>query len=284
MIQSPTGLVDLHLHTTASDGRCTPAELVRRAAAAGVAVMAVTDHDTTAAVDAVQAAAGPLGVHAISGIEITAVADGRDVHVLGYFLDHSDSKLQAFLTDQREARVARVEAIGARLAALGLPVDVQTLVEAARASAGSSIGRPQLARALVAAGHAADVREAFDRWLGNDGPAFVPRAGSPPETVIQVIHDAGGVASLAHPGKTFVDERIPHLVAAGLDAVEAYHPDHDETLVARYVGIARRFGLMMTGGSDFHGDPSHGLTPGSVALPPEEWNRLRHFRPRHASS
>lgn len=240
--------------------------------------MAVTDHDTTAAVAEVRAAARVRGIDAISGIEITAVENGRDVHVLAYFFDTGNRELESFLAAQREARMARVEAIGTRLASLGVPVNVEGLLRDARTQSGRSIGRPQVARAMVAAGHVVDTREAFDRWLGNDGPGFVPREGATPEAVVEVIHRAGGMASLAHPGKTSIDGRIPALAAAGLDAIEAFHPDHDAALVARYRAMAGSLGLLLTGGSDFHGDPAHGRTPGSVPLPQAEWERLRHGR------
>ncbi|MBI4887800.1 MAG: PHP domain-containing protein [Acidobacteria bacterium] len=267
--------VDLHLHTTASDGRCTPRELVDRVSDAALTVMAVTDHDTTAAVADVQARARSHGIEAISGIEITAVEDGRDIHVLGYFIDPLHEALQTFLAVQRQARLTRIEAIGVRLAELGMRVDVRPLVEAATAQRGRSVGRPLVARALVEAGYVADTREAFDRWLGRGCPAFVARAGATPEVVIGVIHEAGGIASIAHPGKADLAARIPSLAAAGLDAVEVFHPDHDDSLVALYLQIARDLRLCTSGGSDFHGDPAHGRSPGSVTLPPEEWDRLR---------
>ena len=236
--------------------------------------MAVTDHDTTAAVGEVTRAAAARGIRAIPGIEITAVETGRDVHILGYFLREDDARLAEFLGRSRAARIARVEAMAARLASLGVPIDVGALVDEARRQTGRSIGRPQVARAMVQAGHVADVRQAFDRWLGNDCPGFIAREGAPSERVIDIIHAAGGVASLAHPGKTGIDGRIPALAAAGLDALEAFHPDHDATLVERYVRMARELGLLMTAGSDYHGDPAHGRTPGSVTLPSDEWARL----------
>ena len=244
--------------------------------------MAVTDHDTTASVAEVQALARARSIDAISGIEITAIDAGRDVHVLGYFVEPGHAGLSAFLTRQREARVARVEAIGQRLASLGVPIDLEGLLADARQHNGRSIGRPQVARAMVTAGHVADTREAFDRWLGQGLPAFVPRQGAASEHVIAVIHDAGGVASIAHPGKSITDARIASLHAHGLDALEAFHPDHDATLVDHYVALAGRLGLLMTGGSDFHGDPSHGLAPGSVTLPAAEWQRLSAARHLHA--
>lgn len=271
--------IDLHLHTTASDGRCTPRELVERAAQAGVSILAVTDHDTTAAVADVRRAALEHGMQAVSGIEITAVGDGRDLHILGYLFDPLHQALAAFLLAQRAARIARVEAIGARLASLGVPIDVEPLVGRARRESGRSIGRPQVARAMVEAGHVGNTREAFDRWLARGRPGFVPRAGALPGAVIEIIHDAGGIASLAHPVQLGPEPPIKALVDAGLDAVEVFHPDHDAALVERYLLLARELDLLVTGGSDFHGDPTHGLTPGAVTLPAAEFARLIDARP-----
>lgn len=274
--------IDLHLHTTASDGRSVPAELVAHAAAAGLTVIAVTDHDTIAAVRDTQAHAATHGIDVVPGIEVTAVEDGQDVHVLGYFIDIDDAALASFLTRQRADRLTRVEAIGRRLTALGMPIDADALLRDAGRQEGRSIGRPQVARAMIAAGHVADLAEAFDRWLGRDRPAFVPRTGPPPETVVAVIHRAGGLASLAHPGRTAIDSRIPSLCAAGLDALEVYHPDHDASLVERYDSLAAALGVLTTGGSDFHGDPARSLGPGAAMLPVPAWERLRAARQRHA--
>jgi predicted metal-dependent phosphoesterase TrpH len=275
-------MIDLHLHTTASDGRSTPRELVERAAAAGITVMAVTDHDTMTALPDVQACASEDGIEAIPGIEITAVDDGRDVHVLGYFLDPSEPALNQFLSAQRATRVARVHTIAARLAELGAPIDLQALLDEAERNPGRSIGRPQVARALLEAGHVTNMQEAFDRFLASGAPAFVTRPGSPPEVVAGIIHRAGGLASLAHPGRTRIDARIPDLAAAGLDALEVYHSDHSASVVERYRQLASSLGLLMTGGSDFHGDPARGIEPGASTVPMPEWRRFSDARRRHA--
>jgi len=276
-------LVDLHLHTTASDGRCTPAELVARAAAAGVTVMAATDHDTTAGIAETRAHAGRRGIRSIPGIEITAVADGRDVHMLGYFFDPDDAALAEFLAAQRATRVARIGAIAERLASLGMPVDISPLLAEAARQTGKSIGRPKIARVMIDAGYVADTREAFDKWLARGCPAFVERAGASPEEVIAIVHRAGGLASLAHPGRTGIDDRIPALCDAGLDVIEVYHSDHDAAAVDRYGRLARDLGLLVSGGSDFHGDPAHGFEPGGAALPVQDWERLYAARDRHAA-
>jgi 3',5'-nucleoside bisphosphate phosphatase len=135
---------------------------------------------------------------------------------------------------------------------------------------------------MIDAGHVADTREAFDKWLGPDCPAFVPRSGPTPEHVVEAIHRAGGLASLAHPGRTKIDARIPALARAGLDALEVYHSDHDAAAIEAYRAMAIGLSLLITGGSDFHGDPAHGLKPGSAGLPEDDWQRLRAARHRHA--
>ena len=274
-------MIDLHTHTTASDGRCTPAELVTRAIACGVTVLAVTDHDTVAGWAPAAEASATTDLDLVSGIEITAVVDGKDVHVLGYFIDVDSLALEAFLAAQRQRRIDRVHTIVDRLAALGIQLDVEAILEPVRANPTTSVGRPWIARALVAGGHVPSVKEAFERWLAHGRPAFVPRMAAAPEEVFARIHEAGGIASLAHPGPVGHDEWIPCFVAAGLDALEAYHSDHDERTTREYLQLARRLGLAVSGGSDYHGDQSHGAGgPGSVALPLEEYERLMARRSR----
>jgi 3',5'-nucleoside bisphosphate phosphatase len=312
--------IDLHLHSTASDGRLTPAQLVDAVDAAGVSTMALTDHDTLAGIPEVAALCERAGIELVPGIEITAVENGRDVHVLGYFVEipggnasrnlpstrtdstsgddrraglaasvtggpaasHAASTdFATFLAAQREGRLERIEEIVRRLAALGMPLDLTALLSSG-GPAGRSVGRPIVARALVAGGYVASVAEAFDRWLGIGCPAFVPRNGAPVAHVIETIHHAGGLASLAHPGRTRLDDRLEELCGAGLDALEVFHSDHAPEVVAHYRQRARELGVLMTGGSDFHGEPERDLRPGSATLPHEEWARLSDARRRHA--
>jgi 3',5'-nucleoside bisphosphate phosphatase len=269
-------LIDLHTHTTASDGRCSPAELVARAATAGVDVLSVTDHDTTASADAAMAACTSAGIDFVPGIEITAVVDGRDVHVLGYFIDPDSPSLEIFLAEQRLRRIERLRQIIDRLKALGISLDAEAVLQPGQDDTKKAAGRPWIARALVAGGHVADTKEAFDRFLGTGKPAFVPRIGAPPVDVIRRIHTSGGIASLAHPGLLGRDDLIPGFAAAGLDALEAHHSKHSPIDVSRYVAMAGECGLAVSGGSDYHADPSHdrgGL--GSVSLPREAFQALK---------
>jgi predicted metal-dependent phosphoesterase TrpH len=290
-------LIDLHTHTTASDGRLAPAELVARAADAGVTVLAVTDHDTIASSDAAAAACPAAGIAFVPGIEITAVYDGVDIHVLGYFIDHRLPALLKFLADARRQRLDRAREIIRQLARRGVPLEVDPILQPALDNESASIGRPWIARALVAAGHVPTTNDAFDRWLSPGRPAFVPRVGPSPEAVFARIHDAGGVASLAHPAVTNVadDVWIDDLARSGLDAIEAYHSGHDAEAVAHYLALAASLGLAISGGSDYHGNDepgtdakrrlSHGpAAPGAVSLPREAYDRLAARRPTMRAS
>jgi predicted metal-dependent phosphoesterase TrpH len=269
-------LIDLHLHTTASDGTLAPAALVARAAAAGITVLSVTDHDTIAGLDEARAAASAAGVEFVPGIEITAIDQSRDVHVLGYFIDAGSAALGTFLAEQRARRVHRVGRIGERLRELGCPIDLGPLLDAATGARGRSVGRPQIADILTAGGYTTGRDDAFDRLLGDGRPAFVPRAGETPERVIEVIREAGGVASLAHPALLGRDELVPRLARAGLAALEVRHSDHDEAAEQHYRALARRYGLAVSGGSDYHGEGGRrGASLGAVTLPKLDYERLR---------
>ena len=265
-------MIDLHTHTTASDGRCSPADLVARAVRAGVQVLALTDHDTTAGCAAAAAACRHAGVTFVPGIEITAVLDGDDVHMLGYFIDTDSTDLAAFLAEQRMRRIGRVRRMVARLADAGIVLDADAIVRPAEEDMTRSAGRPWIARALLSDGHVTSTKEAFDLWLGSGRPAFVPRDGASPAEVVARIHGAGGLASLAHPVLVGRDALVGELAGAGLDALEVYHWKHDAAATMRYLGLARAHRLLVTGGSDFHGDEAHGPQhPGAVALPEHAW-------------
>lgn len=264
-------MIDLHLHTTASDGSLTPPALAVEAARAGLRTISVTDHDTTAGLADAAAACEQLGLRLIPGVEVTAVEEGRDVHVLGYFIDPDNPELREFLMRQRADRVRRVRDIGERLRALGCPVALDGLVQSAGGGRTRAVGRPQVADALVAAGHAASRRDAFDRLLAEGRPAFVARCGAPVRDVVRVIVRAGGIASLAHPGLTNVDARIGEFARDGLHALEVRHTDHDAEAEARYRRLAGDLGLAVSGGSDFHGnDTGRAPAPGAVTIGPED--------------
>lgn len=269
-------MIDLHLHTTASDGRSSPEDLVRAAARAGLDTIAVADHDTVAGLDRTAAACAHAGVIWVPGIEITAMRDDVDVHVLGYFFDQRSPVLATFLEAQVVDRYRRLEAMTAKLAALGITLDMEQVLAGQGGVDARWVGRPVLARALVRAAYVQTTREAFERFLGDGRPAWVPRRAPRPEEVVALIHEVGGLASLAHPGLLGRDHWIPEMAAAGLDALEVYYGDQPPELTERYRAMARRLGLAMTGGSDYHGDPVHGTDmPGSMTLPIEAFQELK---------
>lgn len=269
-------MIDLHTHTTASDGTSSPADLVNEAQAAGITTMAVTDHDTTAGIAPARAEAERRGLALVTGIEITAILDGRDVHTLGYFFDEQDAALLEFLARQRDTRRQRVLEMGRRLDALGVPVKLEEILATVSTDSGRAVGRPLIAAAMVRAGYVTDIADAFDRYLGQGQPAYVERMGASPADVIERITRAGGLASIAHPARARVDHGLEGFVDAGLHAIEVYHPDHEPDDVERYRAFARDHRLLVTGGSDYHGMGS-GRTSGlgRVNLPQKDFDRLQ---------
>ncbi|MDI6893243.1 MAG: PHP domain-containing protein [Bacillota bacterium] len=258
------GRFDLHVHTTASDGTWDPARVVREAARLGLAGVAITDHDTVAGVAEGVAEGARAGITVVPGVEVGAERGSEEVHVLGYFVDVDHRGLRATLLRLQGSRERRMERMAERVARLGMPVSLQRVRELA---AGGALGRPHMARALVEAGYATSVKEAFERFLERGRPGYVPREHISPEAAVGVIREAGGAGVLAHPGLLRDDSFIPDLVACGLAGIEVYYPEHGPEAVARYRAMARRLGLMATGGSDFHGGPDYPARLGQVTVP-----------------
>ena len=266
------GAVDLHAHTTASDGSFTPRELVREAARRGLRVLAVTDHDSTDGLaGALDEAARHPPLHIVPGIEINCDVGDAEVHILGYYVDHEAQWFQDFCRAQREERRARVRRIAARLGELGMPIDPDEVFALVREG---SAGRPHVAQAMVKRGHVPSVRAAFDRYLAAGKPAYVPRTRVTPEDAVRVIRKATGVPVLAHPGLSGHDELIPGLIAAGLMGIECYYREHSAVQTAGYLEICRARGLVPTGGSDFHGPAVRASTLGVPVVPMACWEAL----------
>ena len=267
------GGVDLHSHTTASDGTLAPRELVRLAARQGVRVLAVTDHDSTDGLPDAVEEAKHHDLEIVPGLEINCDVPGSEIHVLGYCVDWQAPWFQAFLAEQRAERTARVHRIVARLTELGMPLTAEEVF--AICDEGSP-GRPHVARAMVQRGYVKSVREAFDRWLHAGGPANVPRRRLTPAGAVAVIRRARGVPVLAHPGLANRDELIPELVAAGLAGIETYYPEHSAGQIEAYHRLCRQHGLVATGGSDYHGPQTgRAATLGTPHVPLEVWHALR---------
>jgi len=244
-------MIDLHSHTTASDGSLSPRELVQEAVRRGVRILAVTDHDSTEGLEEAGAEAAkhpPLEI--VPGIELNTDVEGGEIHILGFFIDYQEGWFQALLRELREERVRRIYGIADRLAELGCPIDPQEVFALVREG---SAGRPHVARVLVQRGYVKTVREAFDRYLRNGGPASVPRKRLSHESAIEVIRRAGGVPVFAHPGLSGKDELIPDLIRAGLQGIECYYHEHTPVQTASYLRLCKEHHLVATGGSDYHG-------------------------------
>jgi len=267
------GAVDLHSHTTASDGTFTPRELVREAARRGVRVLAVTDHDSTEGLaEALDEATRHAPLRIVPGIEINCDVDGGEIHVLGYCLDYEAPWFQDFCRAQREERRQRVHRMVARLAELGMPIDADEVFALVQEG---SAGRPHVAQVLVKHGHVKTVRQAFDRYLAAGKPGHVPREKLAPVDAVRLIRRAGGVPVFAHPGLAAQDAVIPAMVAAGMMGIECYYSEHSAAQTAGYVETCRRHGLVATGGSDFHGPRVRAAQLGVPAIPLAVWDALQ---------
>lgn len=255
-------MADLHTHTKASDGTCEPAENVRLAKEAGLAALAITDHDTVAGIPEAMEAARALGVEIIPGVEVSSVGKGQDIHVLGYFVPYEDPAFEERLFRLRETRHERNQLLIARLQELGIDISLEKVYRRKQGT-DKNIGRPHIAEELMEMGVVSTIAEAFDKYLGKGGAAYVNPPRITPQEAITLIKEAGGVAVLAHPGLYDDDELVQELIAFGLDGIEVNHPDNDEVQKMRYSKWAAQYGMVVTGGSDFHGwrgeEPFHAM-------------------------
>jgi predicted metal-dependent phosphoesterase TrpH len=261
------GTVDLHMHSTASDGTLNVEELIQLAASLGLKTIALTDHDTTAGLDAAILFGNKLGLEVIPSIELSA-EDNGEVHILGYFINYDNQKFQAKLKHFRDTRFNRGELIVRKLAELGMPIEWQRVQEIAN---GASIGRPHFAEAMKEKGYVQTIAEAFEKYLYNGGPAFVDREKITPVEAVQLIREVGGLAVLAHP--TWVndlDRILEETVQAGLAGIETYYGHYDEETVARFLELAHKYNIVPTGGSDFHGRDDGGQVYLGERLVPDE--------------
>lgn len=242
-------LIDLHIHSDHSDGLQSPRDAVDQAVKRGLKAMAICDHDTISGHLVAEAYGRRMPIEIISGVELSAAKTDEDLHILGYLFNPGHGRLLETLDTFRRIRIERGRRMVDRLAELGLTMDYDDVLKAAGQAA---VGRPHVAEAMVKNGLVDSYSEAFARYLIVGGPAYVPKAKLTPKEAIDLIHEAGGMAVMAHPGLTKCDEMIPELVAWGIDGLELYHPTHDRADRKRYRLLARRYKLVMTGGSDSH--------------------------------
>ena len=274
-------MIDLHLHSTFSDGSFSPEALVELGAAAGLTAMTLTDHDSTRGVERFLAAAAAKGVRSVSGLEISVDVPNVTVHILAYGCDPANVPLNTALTLIRDGRHIRNVEILAKLSKLGCYLTPDEVF--AFAGDKEVVARPHFARALIAKGYARNKQDAFDRYLAKGAPAYVDRYRLVPQEALRLIHQAGGVSVLAHPSlsgltSTKLHAFVGELAGMGLDGIEAYYPGHSERQLSEYLGYATEFGLITTGGTDFHGEASQdlrlGVGYGSLRVPDELFDEL----------
>jgi 3',5'-nucleoside bisphosphate phosphatase len=271
-------LIDLHSHTDQSDGSLSPAGLIDEARACGVEVLGITDHDTFVGYDQAVPLARDAGVELLCGIELSTKLDGHSVHLLGYFFQPEKlAILRDWVVEMQAARRDRNVRLAERLRELGMDITI----EEAEARGRGMTGRPHFAQIMLEKGYVSNIRQAFDDYLDESAKGYVFRREPQLAEAVERIRNAGGIASLAHPVrvKGDVPALIPELCAGGLNAIEAYHSDHSPADVASYLELARRYGLLVTGGSDFHGDVKPGVRlgvgDGNLHVPREVYDRLR---------
>jgi predicted metal-dependent phosphoesterase TrpH len=246
---------DLHAHTTASDGLLHPRELVRLAHRLRLAAVAITDHDTVDGVKEALDEGKKLGIEVVPGVEISTLWEGREIHMLGYFINPDDPEFLHKLWELREVRAQRTEMMVRRLNELGIHITLEEVMAKKKGNQSDlNVGRPHIAEVLIDKGVVHSMDEAFDRYLGKDGLAYITPERIPPQEAIRLIQGCGGVAVMAHPGLAQMDELISELAEAGLDGLEVNHPDHPPEDKDKYAAIAERYGLISTAGSDFHGE------------------------------
>jgi predicted metal-dependent phosphoesterase TrpH len=257
--------VDLHTHSTASDGILPPEQVIEAAQRCGLKALALTDHDTIAGVPAAREAGERLGIRIIAGVELSAFYEDHEVHLLALHLSQLDA-LEKRLAELRLMRLARAERIVEKLNALGIPI---TLDEVLLEADGGAVGRPHVARALIARGVVHDFRDAFMTYLGNNGSAFVPKDKLSIEDAIAIAHEAGALAIWAHPADGGRRDRLEPLIAAGLDGIEIRHPGHSGEDTKRLQALTDFFGLVPSGGSDWHGATEGPRRLGMMNVPAE---------------
>ncbi len=264
---------DLHIHSCYSDGVMTPAAIVRTAADAGLAALSIADHDTAAGQAEAIEAGRALGVEIVTGIEFSVKEEELDIHILGYCVGLSDTRLSAALEDLERGRAARAEKIAAKFHDLGLPVTFEEIM--ADAGAGT-VGRPHVARVLLRKGIVEEFQEAFDRFLGYGAACYVPKKVLPLEDVISIVKGSGGVTVWAHPGVNIRKKRLrDRIFGSGVEGVEAWHPNHTEEISRLAVREAERRGLVCTGGSDYHFDEAKKVGIGEILVPYDSVTALR---------
>lgn len=269
---------DLHAHTLFSDGTCTPEELIAQARQAGLSAIAVVDHDTVGGLKEAEAAARASRIELIPGIELSTETDGQEAHILGYLIDYRKKDLVLQLEEIRQDRLARIHKILKKLKGMGKDLEAKEVLAMV---GGGTVGRLHIARAMLKSGLVGTTQEAFKKYIGDKCPAYVAGFRFSPKEAIKIIKEAGGVAVLAHPYTLHKDELLEQIISDGIMGLEAYYPEHSQSMVNFYLGLARENDLLVTGGSDFHGSAKPQVKLGSTKIPYDLVEKLKAAKPAY---
>jgi len=278
---------DLHIHTSFSDGLLSPEDVVNKAHEAGLTIIAITDHDTVDGLPRAMAEGSRVGIKVIPGIEFTTDLPGTEVHILGYYIDYKADWLLELLKRIRNDRINRIYKIVEKLKKLGINVDVNEILKLACLPAGrvdiGSVGRPHIARVLLQKGIVNSIQEAFNKYLDYNAPAYVPHFKLTPSEAVRTVRRAGGIPVYAHPAVSKKDDIIPELIKEGLAGIEVYYSKHSDSQVKHYLSLAKKYGLLFTGGSDFHGfGTMRDVTLGDIRMSDNDVEKLEGYKENEA--
>jgi len=278
---------DLHIHTSFSDGLLSPEDVVNKAHEAGLTIIAITDHDTVDGLPRAMAEGSRIGIKVIPGIEFTTDLPGTEVHILGYYIDYKADWLLELLKRIRNDRINRIYKIVEKLKKLGINVDVNEILKLACLPAGrvdiGSVGRPHIARVLLQKGIVNSIQEAFNKYLDYNAPAYVPHFKLTPSEAVRTVRRAGGIPVYAHPAVSKKDDIIPELIKEGLAGIEVYYSKHSDSQVKHYLSLAKKYGLLFTGGSDFHGfGTMRDVTLGDIRMSDNDVEKLEGYKENEA--
>lgn len=258
------GSVDLHVHTTCSDGLLRPEEVVQKAKELDLAAIGIADHDSVSGIEKAQQIGAEIGMEVVPAAELSCIHNNSDIHILGYYLDYHNLELMDFLSSVQEQRLERAHKIVGKLSEQGVNIDVERVLEL---SAGASVGRPHIAQVLLERGYVNSFSEAFWKFIGYHCPAYVPKMEISPPEAINLIKKFAGIPILAHPGSYRNDELVYSLIQAGISGLEVWHPEHSQSAADHYLEICQKNGLLVTGGSDCHGGRKGKIFMGEVRIP-----------------
>jgi hypothetical protein len=275
MSAKPKPTVDLHIHTTCSDGLLRPEEVVYKAKELELAAIGIADHDAVDGVEKALLTGSEIGIEVVPAVELSCIHNSNDIHILGYYIDYKNSELLEFLGSVQKQRLERAHKIVGKLSEQGVNIDVERVLEF---STGASVGRPHIAQALLESGYVATFNEAFWKFIGYHCPAYVPKMEINPKQAIELIKRFSGISVLAHPGSYRQDDIIYALIEAGIAGLEVWHPEHSESASEHYLEIAQKNGLVVTGGSDCHGGRKGKIFMGEIRIPYHYLSELKQKR------